>query len=207
MTKAMIRIRNVSRMIGLVALAAAAASCGDVARQSRAPVYLIVDTFQVANGNKSSPTFTAGPLISDVLTKGSIYNDLGQVALRMALKDIGSPTVALTPSTNNDVTITRYHIEYVRADGRNTPGVDVPWPFDGAATGTVAAGTTLTLGFEMVRHAAKEESPLVQLRGLTNPTLINTIAYVTFYGQDQVGNVVSVTASIAVEFGDFADPT
>ena len=203
----MIRMRYVSRVTGLIALAAAAASCGDVARQSRAPVYLIVDTFEIANGNKTSPTFTAGPLMSDVLTKGSIFNDLGQIALRIALKDIGSPTSTLTPTSNNEVTITRYHIQYVRADGRNTPGVDVPWPFDGASTGTVPAGATLTLGFEMVRHAAKEESPLVQLRGLTTPTVINTIAYVTFYGHDQVGNVLSVTATIAVEFGDFADPT
>jgi hypothetical protein len=54
-----------------------------------------------------------------------------------------------------------------------------------------------------VRHAAKEESPLVQLQ--SSPTIITTIAEVTFYGTDRVGNDVSVTGSIQVDFGNFGD--
>ena len=40
--------------------------------------------------------------------------------------------------TNNFITVTRYHVEFRRTDGRNTPGVDVPYAFDGAGTVTVA---------------------------------------------------------------------
>jgi hypothetical protein len=54
-----------------------------------------------------------------------------------------------------------------------------------------------------VRHVAKEESPLVQL--VANPNIINTIAEVTFYGRDQVGNDISATGSISIEFGNFGD--
>ena len=103
----------------------------------------------------------------------------------------------------NEVTITRYHVEYTRADGRNTPGADVPYSFDGAATGTIPAGGSLTLGFDLVRNVAKQESPLAQLR--TSPNIITSIALVTFYGRDRVGNNVSVTGQIQIDFGNFGD--
>jgi len=106
-------------------------------------------------------------------------------------------------STNNEVTITRYHVSYRRADGRNTQGVDVPYAFDGVATGTVGPGTSLTLGFQLVRNVAKKESPLVQL--VTNPVIITMIADVTFYGQDRVGNDVSASGAVQIDFGNFGD--
>ena len=101
------------------------------------------------------------------------------------------------------MTLNRYHVSYRRSDGRNIPGVDVPYAFDGAATITVPATTSASVGFELVRHAAKLESPLAQL--VNNPTIITTIAEVTFYGQDLVGNEIQATGSIQVDFGNFAD--
>jgi hypothetical protein len=77
----------------------------------------------------------------------------------------------------------------------------VPYAFDGGVTGTVPPGGTATLSFELVRHTAKKESPLVQL--IENPTIIATIAEITFYGQDQVGNDVSATGMLQVNFGNF----
>jgi len=91
----------------------------------------------------------------------------------------------------------------VLTDGRNTQGVDVPYAFDGAVTGTVGASDALTIGFQLVRNVAKKESPLVQL--VTNQIIITTIADVTFYGQDRVGNDVSATGSIQIDFGNFGD--
>src|SRR5207245_8926811 len=90
----------------------------------------------------------------------TIFSHSGTVTLRLAPRNIGTTT---GPTTNNEITINRVHVEYVRADGRNVPGVDVPYAFDGATTGTVPAAGTLSLGFELVRSAAKSESPLVQL--------------------------------------------
>lgn len=58
--------------------------------------------------------------------------------------------------------------------------------------------------FELVRHVAKEESPLAALA--RSPVIINTIAEITFYGHDQTGRSVSTTAHIAIEFGNFGDP-
>ena len=125
------------------------------------------------------------------------------MVLSSSLKDVGDTATPVTPTTNNAITITSYQVTYTRSDGLNTPGVNVPFGFTGAATGTVPAGGSLTLGFELVRSIAKEESPLVQLE--TSSTLITTSANVTFYGTDQVGNTVNVTGSITVEFGNFGD--
>jgi hypothetical protein len=110
------------------------------------------------------------------------------------------------PSDTNAITVNRYHVEFVRSDGRNTQGVDVPYAFDGAVTGTIAAGGTTTLPFTIVRAQSKLESPLMALRGNGGAMAISTIANVTFYGFDQAGNAVTVSGSISVNFADWADP-
>jgi hypothetical protein len=202
----MLRLPRTVLMLGALV---AAASCGDVVREGRSSVFLTIDSLRAAQGNK--PGSLAGTLLSDVITNvtspapctndnpcPTVFNDVGQVILRLAPKD-----VSVTPTSNNQVTITRYHVAYRRADGRNTPGVDVPYGFDGGVTGTIPPDGALTLGFEIVRHVAKEESPLVQL--IRESTIISTIADVTFYGTDQVGNAISVTGSILIDFGNFGD--
>jgi hypothetical protein len=208
------RSRTLMRVAVLAAVVGASASCGNVIRQGRSPVYIVIDTLQGAQGNKPSSLSTV--LSSDVQTIvtspapcsttnpcPTIFNDVGQAVLRLSPKNIGTSTSPTVVTTNNEVTISQIHIDYRRADGRNTPGVDVPYAFDAAATGTIPAGGTLTLPFELVRDVAKEESPLVEL--VNSPTIITTIANVTFYGTDQVGNAVSVTGTIQIDFGNFGD--
>ena len=208
-------LRHFSKLLGIAAVVSACVSCGDVVRSGKAPVLLVIDKLTASRGGTSTGT-ASGFLNSDVLTIvtspapcsatapcPTVFNDSGSVTLRMVLKDIGTVANPTTPSTNNEVTINRYHVVFRRSDGRNKPGVDIPYPFDGAATGTIASGGTLTLGFELVRHVAKEEPPLVQL--VDSPTIISTIADITFYGQDVVGNEISVMGSISVDFGNFGD--
>jgi hypothetical protein len=203
------------RMCAIAALVAASVSCGSVVRDGRAPVYLVIDQLQGIRGSAASGTPSA-TLTSDVISLvttpppcsttspcSTVFGDNGSVVLRAPLKDVVTITTPAAPTTNNEVTITRYHVEYLRADGRNTPGVDVPYAFDGAATGTVPANGSLTLGFVLVRNIAKSESPLVQLQ--KNPLIITTIAKVTFYGTDRVGHDVSVTGQIQIDFGNFGD--
>jgi hypothetical protein len=188
-------MRSIRRLIAFVAMLAASISCGDVVRQGRSPVFLTIETLQASPGNETTFSDT---LLSDVDTNGTIFNDVGRVTLSLTPKDF---TVA--PTTNNQVTIRRYRVVYRRADGRNTPGLDVPYGFDGGVTGTVPPSGTLTLEFELVRHVAKGQPPLLVLS--ENPVVISSIAEVTFYGTDQVGNAISVTGSILIDFGNFAD--
>jgi hypothetical protein len=207
-------MRTLTGLAGVAAIAASV-SCGDVVRTGRSPAYLVINSLQASSGGASAGPLS-GSLQSDVLTIvttpspcsatnpcPTLFNDMGSVELQLALRDIGTPAHPTMPTQNNEVTITRYRVVYRRADGRNIPGVDVPYGFDGGVTGTVPVSGTLKLGFELVRHIAKQEAPLRQL--IDSPVIISTIADVTFFGQDQVGNEVSVTGSILVDFGNFGD--
>ena len=188
---------NAIALAGFALLAAASAGCSDFIRQDRSPVTLVIDRIEAAPGE--STTF-GGTLQSDVLTKGGIISDSGRVAMRLIMKDLGA-----TPSPVNGVTINRYRVTFRRADGRSTPGVDVPYPFDSAVTFTVPPTGFIAQTFELIRHVAKAEAPLSTLRN-PNLVIISTVADVTFYGRDQAGNELSVASSIGVQFGDFADP-
>jgi hypothetical protein len=205
----MIATRRPGRIVALIALLAGSTACGDVVRQGRSPVFLVVDSLAAARG--SSPQNFSANLSSDVVTNviqpppcstanpcPTSFNDLGQAVLSLAMKN-----VTVEPTTNNQVTIRRYRVDYMRTDGRNVAGVDVPYGFDGATTVTVTPGGTATLGFELVRNAAKQEAPLVQL--INGANILDTIATVTFYGTDQVGNAVSISGTIRVSFANFAD--
>jgi hypothetical protein len=194
----------IMRTLTVTALLSAAllcAGCGDTS-SGPSPSKVFITAVQVARGAES-PTFVSGPLISDVVTAGTIFDDLAQVSFGLTLKDPGVPGNAATPSALNAVTFTRYHVDYRRADGRNTQGVDVPFSFDGAQTFTVVDNIDVVI--ELVRHEAKMEAPLRALR--SDPVVIATIATVTFYGKDQAGNNVKVTGDIQVNFADFGDPT
>lgn len=197
-----------------IGIAVAASGCGDLATQGRSPSQVVILSLSAASG--ATPAEFGGNLLSDVVTNvdrtvggqqvssPTIFNDVGAVEFALILKDPGSdPAAPAGPSALNAVTITRYRVVYRRADGRNTPGVDVPFSFDSGVTVTVTADGGST-GFEIVRSSAKLEAPL---RALTdNPDIISTIAEVTFYGHDQAGNDVSATGTIGINFGNFADP-
>jgi hypothetical protein len=117
----------------------------------------------------------------------------------VVMKDAGS-AAPTTPTALQDITITQYRVEYFRADGRNTPGVDVPFPFDGFVTSTVTPSGG-TIGFSLVRLQAKGETPLVLLRN--GSSIVTQFAKVTFYGTDQTGAEVTVSGNIQIDFANF----
>jgi hypothetical protein len=200
----------------LAAAVAASTSCGDVARTGRSPVLLVIETVEAASG--ADPNTFSQVLLSDVQTiversvggetqqVPTVFNDLGRATFRLVMKNPGVPESPLNPTALNEVTLTRYRVAFRRSDGRNTPGVDVPFSFDGAMTITVPASGNVTAGFDLVRHQMKLEPPLRNLVNGGGEMFISTVAEVTFWGRDQAGNEISATATITVNFGDFADP-
>jgi hypothetical protein len=189
----------------LVAAVVPLTSCTSTQMDGESVSYLIIDQLRASSG--AEPDKLENVLNSDVMTGGGVVEDGGAVTFRLALKDPGTISNPGTPSPSNFITVTRYRVEYVRSDGRNTPGVDVPFPFDGAFTATVTASPT-TATFTLVSVQAKLESPL---RALAFPNgagaiVISTLADVTFYGHDQAGREVMVKGRIGVDFADWADP-
>lgn len=190
---------------GLLALGAlTTASCAsDLTRTGSSPAYIIIDSIEGASG--ADPEEFGIPLLSDVLTNGSTFNDLAVADMRVAMKNQGA-VVPTAPSNNVAITLNRYRVTFRRADGRNTAGVDVPHPFDGAVTVTIPAEGLVSVPFEVVRHQAKLEQPLRNMRGAGGAVLISTMAEIEFYGRDQVGNEVIARGTLQINFGDFADP-
>ena len=201
--------RHIIRGTLLLALGAGltgSASC--TMREGTGNSYLIIERLQGVEGQAGEESST---LRSDVVaiveqTIGgqqvpveTVFEDSGVATIRVVLKD---PAGVISPS--NFVTINRYRVVYSRSDGRNTPGVDVPFPFDGTTTVTITEGAT-DVPFTLVRLQAKLESPLLGLRGGRGAFAISTMAQVTFFGQDQTGRAVSVTGTIGVSFADWAD--
>jgi hypothetical protein len=185
-------------LLGLVLLGAT--SCSESIRTGQSPGYLVLNSLQGAPGLSASFGST---LQSDVLNvdpatgNRSVAADRGQANLQLNMKD-----PQLSPSPANAITITQYHVEYIRSDGRNTQGVDVPFAFDGAVTATVSGSASIP--FTLVRVQAKQEAPLQALAFSGGANTITTIARVTFYGRDQNGRDVSVTGNIEVTFSDWA---
>ena len=186
-------------------LAVALSSCGDLTRQGTGSSYLILSLLEGSSG--AEPDEFGNPIMSDVVTvvdgAAFFYNDLGRARFRLGMKDPGGTTSPTAPTTANFITLNRYRVRYLRADGRNTPGVDVPYPFDGAVSATIGTGET-TVSFTIVRHSAKLEAPLAAL--INRILILDTIGEVTFYGRDQTGREASITGTVLISFGNFGDP-
>jgi hypothetical protein len=211
------RLRAAALALLLTGTGVLVASCGEVARTGRAPAFLIIEALEADSGADDEETYSS-VLMSDVETIVEVqeggqtrriptrFNDTGRVRLRLALKNPGTPTSPLSPSTLNEITVYRYRVEFRRTDGRNAPGVDVPYPFEGGMTITVPAQGSAEGVFDIVRHTSKSEPPLRNLVGGGGARFINTIAEVTFFGRDQAGNETNVSGLLTVNFADFGDP-
>ena len=178
--------------LALAALVVMSSSCSDAIRQGTGSSYLVITSL---TGGEENGATVESDVVSD---EGGIVQDVGQATLTLQMKDLGGPG----PSPVNSITITQYRVEYIRSDGRNVEGVDVPFAFSSGVTATVS--NSATVSFTLVRAQAKHEAPLRALGGHGGAQHINTIARVTFYGRDQAGREVSVTGNIEVSFADWA---
>lgn len=207
-------IRSVKGLLAAALCGLSVTSCADLARTGSGPAYLIMERVTASAGGGAGAGAGTTSLLSDVQTlvdvtvggvtvkQPTVFNDLGQATIRAEMKNALSTTA---PTAVNSITLNRYRVRYRRTDGRNVEGTDVPYGFDGGTTATIAPGSSATVSFDLVRHQAKLERPLVTLVGGRGLIFLSAIAEVTFYGQDQAGNAVSVSGTIDVQFGDFGD--
>lgn len=192
-----------ARVAVAVAVAAglSVTSCSKLIRTGQSPAFLIMTSLQGASG--AAPGSFGSTVASDVITvvggTPTVFSDPGQATVQLQLKDVGS---GAGPSPLNAITITQYHVKFIRSDGRNVQGVDVPFEFDGAVTTTIQ--DTGSVAFTLVRTQSKEEAPLRALRNGGPP--ITTVAEVTFFGHDQNGRDVTVSGRLEVSFANWGDP-
>lgn len=132
----------------------------------------------------------------------SVAADAAKASFTAKLMD---PTTTLTSSLYNNITITRYTVAYVRSDGKNTEGVDVPYYFEGSLSTLIEIDSTVNVSFVIVREVAKLEPPLINLREGRGEGTIEVTAKVDFYGHDMANNKVKATGYLTIFFANYID--
>ena len=202
------------QILGIVGFAAAMTGCvPDWARENGTNLLMVVADI---TGSPGATGQTDGDILfSDV---SQWINDDAIVTLSLFRKN---PAVA-TSTPLEDVRLDSYQVRYLRSDGHNVEGVDVPFRITGPlnstllhAPGNIGEATGLVT-INVVRHTAKREAPLINLIGIL-PTatrslslpgqgIITTTAEITVFGrQVTTGEPLSATGRFQVVFADFAD--
>ena len=192
-----------ARLAFLAAGFATAAACAANPTSSRSTVELVVERIEAPSAGATGEahrTFVE----SDVVTDGAVVQDTVQVTLRLVARDSSAGVSPAAPTRAVFATIDRYRVRYVRSDGRNAPGIDVPHPWDGALSLAVSLDGE-TGDFVLVRASAKLDPPLVRLRDGGGDVVINALAHITFYGRDHAGVRIEATGGITVGFADWSD--
>jgi len=135
-----------------------------------------------------------------------VFNDNAVLDFLLQSKN---PTTTAGP--HEAVFLERYEVRYFRSDGRNTEGVDVPYRITGPLATLVEPDAGASAAIVVVRHQAKEEPPLRNLRfnaGLGTGgghDLLTVIAEITVHGQTGSRKGVSAVGRLQINFADFAD--
>lgn len=141
---------------------------------------------------------------SDVVIEGAVYADTATATLQAKL--LNPEPLIPQASQYTSIVITRYVVSYSRSDGQNTPGVDVPYSFEGSLSTLIEIDSTVDIPIVIVREVAKLESPLFDLRAGGNEGVLQVTATIDFYGHDLVNNAVKATGYLSIFFADYIDP-
>jgi len=199
-------LRTARFKAAVLALAALAlAACNPIENGQQSNSLLVVETL-----TGSDMTGNEGNLCqSDVLFTNS-QTGVSTITADLAKASLSAQTLAPNPllgtSQYADIQLLKYAVTYLRADGKSTPGVDVPYSFEAGLSGLIRVGQSMSVSFVVVREAAKQEPPLLNLRTTTTRgETIEVTARIDFYGKDLSGRAVKATGYLFITFADFAN--
>jgi hypothetical protein len=190
------------------ALALALGACTpDFVEQSQANVIVRITKITGDQGGGGGDSGIGDVLNSDV---DPVFNDNATLNFESVPKN----PRGLTLGQFNDVFLERYEVLYLRSDGRNQEGVDVPFRITGPLATLVPAGGTAAASIIIVRHQAKIEPPLRNLRGVFPASgtlqtggagILSIVAEITVHGRTTSGEAVQASGRLQINFADFAD--
>jgi len=170
-----------------------ATSCvPDWAKRGEAPTVLLMTAI---NGGNT--------ITSDVrLSNGNVCPDIATLRVENHGKNPQGPSTGF----RGDMTIERYEVRYIRSDGRNTEGVDVPYRITGSLAQEIQEEGAATVSLEIVRRQAKLEPPLANLAGGGQAVVVTMFAEVTLWARSTILTTTnSVSARVQIDFADFND--
>jgi hypothetical protein len=199
--------RHLKRTIGAAVLLAASfllISCNPVENESQSASLLIVESLTGMDIEGAEGFFLQSDvLIVDPVTgTTSVRADSAKATFRATTLE---PAPLLGTSQYNDIQITRYVVTYIRADGRNIEGVDIPYSFEGSLSALIRIGISAPVSFVIVREVAKQEPPLFNLRAALPGDILNVTAKVVFYGHDLANKTVRATGMLPIFFANYGN--
>jgi len=199
--------RYPQRFIGAAILLAAAfymTSCNSLENETQSASLLTVESITGLDTAGGEGNFIQSDVLYvDTATEATaVRADSATVIFRASTLD---PAPILGTSQYNDIQVTRYVVTYIRADGRNVQGIDVPYSFEGGLSVVVRIGVSAAASFVIVRDVAKQEPPLFNLRAGFPGDLLNVTARVDFYGRDLANKTVKATGMIPITFANYGN--
>lgn len=179
-------------------------SCNPIEDETQSDSILILQNLTGTDIEGNEVNFLQSDVVSvDSDTELSyVAADAAEASFTAKLMD---PTTTLTSSLYNNIIITRYTVAYVRSDGKNTEGVEVPYSFEGSLSTLIEIDSTVDVSFIIVREVAKLEPPLINLREGRGEGTIEITAKVDFYGHDITNNKVKATGYLTIFFANYID--
>ncbi len=196
------KTKIISMLMAVLAVAFALTACNPIENETRSASMLVVVNLFGTDLEGNDSNFLESDVLYQTTETTTIYADHGIGRLGAQLLD---PLSITGPSHLNAITVDRYLVSYTRSDGRNVPGVDVPYPFEGQLSATIGVGQTLDVSLTLVRAAAKMEPPLVNLHEGRDVGVLTVHAQVDFFGRDQVGHAVKATGYLTIYFANYVN--
>lgn len=196
----------------LLAVMLVSYACTRVEDNSRSGSLLTVESITGEIGGEATEST---PLLSDTCDNPNdqpqdpqlcgVFNDNANITFSNDYLQVGPGSGVTQGSFLNDIIVNRYRVDYFRSNGRNTPGVDVPYGIDGTMNVRVPLNSTGTGGIVVVRHQAKKEPPLSELDNGSSEHVITAQAEIKFYGVDLAGHTVSAVGYLEIHFANFGE--
>jgi hypothetical protein len=195
------------RVVGaaaLLALLVGAVACNPVEKESQSASRLILDSLTGVDINGNSAQYLNSDVVLIDASSGALSwrSDVAMATLTVMPYD---PQPLLGTSAYFDVQLTRYTVTFVRNDGRNVPGRDVPYGFEGQISLKIGVNQSGSISFIIVREVAKQEMPLLGLYNGNIGDVLNMTAVIEFYGHDLAGRTVKASGTLPVYFANYAD--
>ena len=180
------------------------AACNPLENDTKALSMLVIESLTGVDAEGNEGNFVQSDVQKIDKDTGQAYVtvDIGKANLTAKMLD-PAPKMGVSPYA--DIELTRYVVTYTRSDGKNTPGIDVPYPIEGSISALVKVDVQTGVAVVVVKEVAKLEPPLINLVQNRSEGVLNVTARIDFYGHDLLNNNVKASGTMSIFFGNYFD--
>jgi hypothetical protein len=148
-------LKHVFEAVSLIAVSFFLAACNPIENETQSASLLVVESITGNDIDGLDTDFLQSDVVlTDSVTGAQSWRaDSASVTLSASMLD---PDPLFGTSQYNDIQVTRYVVTYIRSDGKNIQGLDVPYSFEGGLSVLVHIGQLASVNFVIVREVAKQ---------------------------------------------------